>query len=197
MKPRCPWSQGVSAAYQAYHDQEWGVPALADSTHFEFLVLESAQAGLSWRTVLHKRDGYRRAFAGFDPRIVAGYGEKEIEALSRDAGIIRNRRKIRAAVSNAAAFLRVAAEHGSFTRYIWQFVDGAPIVNTWDRQDQIPAVSPESDHLASDLKARGFKFVGSTIIYSHMQACGLINDHLVTCYRRADCREAWRNTLAT
>ena len=173
------------------------MPALADSTHFEFLVLESAQAGLSWRTVLHKRDGYRRAFAGFDPRIVAGYGEKEIEALSRDAGIIRNRRKIRAAVSNAAAFLRVAAEHGSFTRYIWQFVDGAPIVNTWDRQDQIPAVSPESDHLASDLKARGFKFVGSTIIYSHMQACGLINDHLVTCYRRADCREAWRNTLAT
>jgi len=193
MMSRCPWSLGVSAAYQAYHDQEWGVPALDDSTHFEFLVLESAQAGLSWRTVLHKRDGYRRGFAGFDPQLVASYGEKEIEALVCDSGIIRNRLKIRAAVGNAAAFLRVAEEHGSFTRYIWQFVDGAPIVNSWERQDQLPATSPESDRLSSDLKARGFKFVGSTIMYSHMQACGLINDHLVSCYRHAECRETWHS----
>ncbi len=194
MKASCPWSLGVSSAYQAYHDEEWGVPALADSTHFEFLVLESAQAGLSWRTVLHKRGGYRKAFANFNPQLVARYGEREIEALARDPGIIRNRQKIHAAVGNAAAFLRVAEEYGSFTRYIWQFVGGAPIVNRWTRQDQIPANSPQSDRLSLDLKARGFKFVGSTIMYSHMQACGLINDHLVTCYRHAQCRQAWVKT---
>ena len=196
MKTRCPWSLGVSSEYQAYHDQEWGVPALEDSVHFEFLILESAQAGLSWRTVLHKREGYRKAFADFDPQIVAEFGEREIEALTRDAGIVRNRQKIRAAVGNAAAFLRVAEECGSFARYIWRFVGGAPIVNQWTRQDQVPATSPESDRLAADLKARGFRFVGSTILYSHMQACGLINDHLVTCYRHAECRHAWTGDLS-
>ncbi len=189
MKVRCPWSLGVSDAYQAYHDEEWGVPAPDDATHFEFLVLESAQAGLSWRTVLNKRSGYRKAFADFDPQLVARYGEREIEALAHDPGIVRNRQKIRAAVANASAFLDIAEEFGSFARYIWRFVGGAPIVNRWQRQDQLPATSKESDRLAADLKARGFKFVGSTIMYSHMQACGLVNDHLVGCYRHAECRQ--------
>ena len=191
MNDRCPWSLGVSDQYRAYHDEEWGVPALDDATHFEFLILESAQAGLSWRTVLHKRDGYRRAFAGFDPVRVAEYGEKEIEALVADPGIIRNRQKIRAAVGNAAAFLRVSEEFGSFARYIWRFVDGQPVVNHWVRQDQLPATSAISDRVSADLKARGFKFVGSTIMHSHLQACGLINDHLLSCYRHSECRNAW------
>ena len=191
MKDRCPWSLGISDQYQAYHDEEWGVPALDDAAHFEFLILESAQAGLSWRTVLHKRDGYRRAFANFDPVRVAQYGEKEIEALVADPGIIRNRLKIKAAISNAAAFLRVAEEFGSFARFIWQFVDGEPVVNSWARQDQLPATSAISNQVSADLKARGFKFVGSTIMYSHLQACGLINDHLLSCYRHWECRKAW------
>ena len=191
MKDRCPWSLGVSDQYRAYHDEEWGVPALDDATHFEFLILESAQAGLSWRTVLHKREGYRRAFADFDPVRVSGYGEKEIEALTANPAIIRNRLKISAAVNNARAFLKVREQFGSFARYIWGFVDGQPLVNHWDRQDQLPATSPLSDQLSADLKARGFKFVGSTIIYSHLQACGLINDHLVSCYRHSECRQAW------
>lgn len=167
------------------------MPALEDSTHFEFLVLESAQAGLSWRTVLRKREGYRQAFAGFDPVRVARYGKREIENLAANPGIIRNRLKIRAAVSNASAFLRIQAKFGSFARYIWRFVDGQPVVNHWRRQDQLPANSALSDQVSADLKARGFQFVGSTIVYSHLQACGLVNDHLVGCYRHSECRQAW------
>ncbi len=191
MRQRCPWSLGVSDEYQAYHDEEWGLPVLDDAAHFEFLILESAQAGLSWRTVLHKREGYRRAFAGFDPVRVARFGEAEIEALVADAGIIRNRQKITAAVNNASRFLEVREEFGSFARYIWGFVDGRPVVNRWRSQNELPATSELSDRLSADLKARGFKFVGSTIVYSHLQACGLINDHLVGCFRYRECREAF------
>ena len=191
MRQRCPWSLDVSDEYQAYHDEEWGLPVLDDAVHFEFLILESAQAGLSWRTVLHKREGYRRAFAGFDPIRVARFGEAEIEALVADAGIIRNRRKITAAVNNASRFLEVCEEFGSFARYIWDFVDGKPVVNQWRSQKELPATSGLSDRLSADLKARGFKFVGSTIMYSHLQACGLINDHLVRCFRYRECREAF------
>ena len=191
MRQRCPWSLGVSDEYQAYHDEEWGLSVLEDAVHFEFLILESAQAGLSWRTVLHKREGYRRAFAGFDPVRVARFGEAEIEALVADAGIIRNRQKITAAVNNASRFLEVCEEFGSFARYIWGFVDGKPVVNQWRSQKELPATSGLSDRLSADLKARGFKFVGSTIMYSHLQACGLINDHLVSCFRHRECREAF------
>ena len=191
MRQRCPWSLGVSDEYQAYHDEEWGLPVLDDAVHFEFLILESAQAGLSWRTVLHKREGYRRAFAGFDPVRVARFGEAEIEALVADAGIIRNRQKITAAVNNASRFLEVCEEFGSFARYIWGFVDGRPVVNRWRSQNELPATSELSDRLSADLRARGFKFVGSTIVYSHLQACGLINDHLVRCFRYRECREAF------
>jgi DNA-3-methyladenine glycosylase I len=180
---RCPWSEGIDPAYQLYHDTEWGVPVREDAKHFEFLLLESAQAGLSWWTILRKRDGYRRAFADFDAAKVARFKATRIERLMADAGIVRNRQKIEAAVTNARAFLAVQAEHGSFDRYVWQFVNGAPIVNRWRKQAQVPATSRESDALSKDLKARGFKFVGSTIVYAHMQATGLVNDHLVTCFR--------------
>lgn len=191
MRERCPWSLGVSDEYQAYHDQEWGLPVLDDATHFEFLILESAQAGLSWRTVLHKREGYRRAFAGFDPMRVARFGDREIETLVRDPAIIRNRQKIAAAVNNASRFLEFREEFGSFARYIWRFVDGRPLVNHWHSQKEVPATSEVSDRLSADLKARGLKFVGSTIMYSHLQACGLINDHLASCFRHRECREAF------
>ncbi len=193
MRERCPWSLGVSDQYEAYHDEEWGLPVLDDPTHFEFLILESAQAGLSWRTVLHKRDGYRRAFADFDPLRVARFGDTEMDALVSDPGIIRNRQKIAAAVNNASRFLEVREEFGSFARYIWRFVDGRPLVNNWRNQNQLPATSDVSDRLSADLKARGFKFVGSTTMYSHLQACGLINDHLVNCFRHRECRQAFRD----
>ena len=191
MRERCPWSLGVSDEYQAYHDKEWGLPVLDDPTHFEFLILESAQAGLSWRTVLHKREGYRKAFAGFDPLRVAKFGDREIDVLVSDPGIIRNRQKITAAVNNASRFLDVREKFGSFARYIWRFVDGEPVVNHWREQHEVPATSPLSDRLSADLKARGFKFVGSPIMYSHLQACGLINDHLVSCFRHRECQEAF------
>jgi len=182
-KIRCPWSHGVSVAYEHYHDREWGVPARDDATQFEFLILESAQAGLSWSTVLHKRDGYRRAFAGFDPVKVAHFTPRKIETLIADPAIIRNRLKINAAVTNAQAFLAIREEFGSFVDYIWGFVDGEPVLNRWRRQQDVPATSAVSDVLSRDLKQRGFKFVGSTIIYAHMQATGLVNDHLVDCFR--------------
>lgn len=185
---RCPWSQGVSEAYLAYHDSEWGVPARDDARQFEFLVLESAQAGLSWSTILHRRNGYRKAFAGFDPTRVARFTPKRIETLLGDPGIIRNRLKVEAAVSNARAFLSIQEEFGSFTDYIWRFVDGEPVQNRWRRQADVPATSAVSDALSRDLKARGFRFVGSTIMYAHMQATGLVNDHLVGCFRHAECR---------
>lgn len=167
----------------AYHDKEWGVPAKDDRTQFEFLTLEAAQAGLSWSTVLNKRENYRRLFAQFDPEKVARFTQGRIEKMLLDPGIIRNRLKVNAAVSNARAFLKVQEEFGSFSKYIWQFVDGKPIRNQLKRQKDIPATSKESDALSKDLKARGFKFVGSTIIYAHMQATGMVNDHLVTCFR--------------
>ncbi len=167
----------------SYHDREWGVPVHDDHKHFEFLTLEGAQAGLSWSTILRKRDGYRRAFANFDPAKVARFTPAKIEKLLLDPGIIRNRSKVECAVSNAKQFLKLVDEIGSFDNYIWSFVGGKPIVNKWKQSGQIPATSKESDALAADLKKRGFKFVGSTVMYAHLQAAGLINDHLVDCPR--------------
>ena len=184
---RCDWCLGVSEAYLRYHDEEWGRPVRDDAGQFEFLVLESAQAGLSWSTVLHKRAGYRRAFAGFDPEKVARFNSRSIERLMGDAGIIRNRLKIQAAIGNARAFLAVRDEFGSFSAYLWDFVDGRPVVNRWRAMREVPAATPLSDRISKDLKARGFKFVGSTIIYAHLQATGLVNDHLVGCFRHAEC----------
>ncbi len=186
-KSRCPWSYSGSALYVPYHDTEWGVPVHDDRVQFEFLTLESAQAGLSWSTILNRREGYRRAFAGFDPVEVAKFDETRMAALLGDTGIIRNRLKIAAAVSNARHFLEVTREFGTFSKYVWSFVGGKPIVNGWTRSEQIPATSKESDALSRDLKKRGFKFAGSTIVYAHMQATGLVNDHLVSCFRYEAC----------
>jgi DNA-3-methyladenine glycosylase I len=180
---RCPWSEGIDPAYQLYHDTEWGVPVRDDRKHFEFLVLESAQAGLSWWTILRKRDGYRKAFADFDPAKVARFNMAKIERLIANPGIVRNRQKIEAAVVNARGFLEIQEERGSFDSYVWEFVDGKPLVNRWRRQRQVPATTKQSDALSKDLKQRGFKFLGSTTIYAHMQATGLVNDHLVSCFR--------------
>ncbi|MEM9172944.1 MAG: DNA-3-methyladenine glycosylase I [Pseudomonadota bacterium] len=185
----CPWSTGVSDAYQAYHDQEWGVPVAHDATLFEFLVLETAQAGLSWSTILHKRDGYRSAFAGFDPHRVARFDSMKMQALQQDTGIVRNRLKIAATVTNAQRFLQVQAEFGSFARYLWAFVDGEPIQNHWQLQSDCPATSTVSDALAKDLRKRGFKFTGSTTMYAFMQAVGMVNDHVINCPRYAACAE--------
>jgi DNA-3-methyladenine glycosylase I len=186
---RCPWSEAVAEeAYRRYHDEEWGVPVHDDARHFEFLVLESAQAGLSWATVLRKREGYRRAFAGFDVGKVARFNQRSVGRLMQNPGIVRNRQKIEAAIGNARGFLAIQEQFGSFDTYVWGFVDGRPIVNRWKRQAQIRPTSRESDALSTDLKSRGFKFVGSTIIYAHMQATGLVNDHLVTCFRYHHCR---------
>jgi DNA-3-methyladenine glycosylase I len=168
-----------------YHDREWGVPVHDDRRHFEFLVLEAAQAGLSWSIVLKKREGYRRAFSQFDPRKVARYTQKRIAKLIADPSIIRNRLKIEAAVRNARAFLAIQDEFGSFDAYGWRFVDGRPRVNRWKAIREIPATSLESDAFSKDLKQRGFSFVGSTVMYAHMQAVGMVNDHLVTCHRHA------------
>ncbi len=184
---RCKWCLSGNELYVAYHDNEWGVPVHDDQKQFEFLTLESAQAGLSWSTVLNKREGYRKAFAGFDPLKVARYSEKKIAKLLENPGIIRNKLKVRAAVTNAQLFLAVQDEFGSFDDYIWQFVDGQPIQNKWRTLKQIPATTAESDALSKDLKRRGFKFVGSTIIYAHMQAVGMVNDHTVGCYRHQAC----------
>lgn len=185
---RCGWCLGVDAQYVAYHDSEWGVPVRDDPTHFEFLVLESAQAGLSWATILRKRSGYRRAFAGFDAARVARFNKRSVERLLGDAGIVRNRQKVEAAINNARRFLEIQEEFGSFDAYVWRFVDGKPIVNRRRRDADVPATSPESDALSKDLKQRGLKFVGSTIIYAHMQATGLVNDHVASCFRHDECR---------
>ena len=171
---------------EAYHDVEWGVPVHDDRRHFEFLILEGAQAGLSWRTVLHRREGFRRAFAGFEPARVARFSPARIERLLRDPGIIRNRRKVAAAVANARAFLAVQREFGSFDSFVWAFVGGAPIVNRWRTLGEIPAQTARSEALSRELVKRGFRFVGPTIVYSHMQACGLVNDHLVRCFRHPE-----------
>ena len=175
-----------------YHDREWGVPVHDDLKHFEFLVLEAAQAGLSWAIVLNKREGYRRAFSQFDPEKVARYTEKRIQKLTSDPAIIRNRMKIAAAVRNARAFLAIQEEFGSFNAYCWRFVDGRPKVNQWKTTKEIPATSTESDAFSKDLTRRGFSFVGSTIVYAHMQAVGMVNDHLVDCFRYRQIRRAGR-----
>ena len=175
-----------------YHDREWGVPVHDDPKHFEFLVLEGAQAGLSWSIVLKKREGYHRAFSGFDPEKVARYTEKRIQKLTLDPAIIRNRMKIEAAVRNARAFLAIQEEFGSFDAYCWRFVDGQPKLNRWSAMREIPATSRESDAFSKDLKQRGFSFVGSTVVYAHMQAVGMVNDHLVDCFRYREIRRLAR-----
>jgi DNA-3-methyladenine glycosylase I len=166
-----------------YHDEEWGVPLHDDRRHFEFLVLDAFQAGLSWSTILNKREAFRRAFAGFDPERVARFSARDVGRLLKDAGIVRNRQKIEAAVTNARAFLETGEREGTFDRYIWRFVDGQPRQNAWKTPKRVPATSRASDAMSSDLKARGFRFVGSTICYAYMQAAGLVNDHLVGCFR--------------
>ena len=184
---RCQWAEGVSLSYIEYHDKEWGVPSRDDALQFEFLILEGAQAGLSWSTILNKRDGYRSAFADFDVEKVARFTDKRIEKLLLNSSIVRNRLKVRSAVSNAKAFLAVQKEFGSFSDYIWGFVDGKPLQNRFVKDSDIPATSSASDSLSKDLKQRGFKFVGSTIMYAHMQATGLVNDHVVACFRHKAC----------
>lgn len=179
---RCPWC-GNDPLYIKYHDVEWGVPVYDDQKQFEFLVLESMQAGLSWYIVLKKRENFRKAFAGFDPEIVSGFGSEKVDQLVNDVGIIRNRAKIMAAINNAARFLEVQKQFGSFSNYLWGFVNHKPQMNCFENILQIPARTPLSDEISKDLKKRGFKFLGTTVIYAHMQAVGLVNDHLVSCFR--------------
>jgi DNA-3-methyladenine glycosylase I len=181
-KVRCPWCLGFEQ-YMEYHDNEWGVPVYDDRVHFEFLILEGAQAGLSWSTILKKREGYRKAFADFDPVKVSKFTDARLEKILQDPGIVRNKLKVYAAVNNAKRFLEVQKEFGSFSDYIWGFVGGKPIVNKRKSLGEVPATTKESDALSKDLIKRGFKFVGSTVMYAHMQACGLVNDHLVDCWK--------------
>lgn len=190
---RCKWAEGVGLNYIEYHDTEWGVPVHDDRVQFEFLLLEGAQAGLSWSTILNKREGYRKAFADFDPEKVARFTAKRVEKLLLDPGIVRNRLKVNSAVSNAKAYLAVQEEFGSFSKYIWEFVGGKPIQNRFKKDADIPATSAESDAISKDLKKRGFKFVGSTIIYAHLQATGLVNDHVVGCFRHKPCQQLAKN----
>lgn len=186
---RCPWC-GTEDLYVKYHDEEWGVPVRDDRKLFEFLILEGAQAGLSWITILRRREGYRAAFARFDPRKVARFGEKETTRLMEDTGIIRNRAKIESAVKNARAFLAVAEEFGSFGKYLWNFVDGEPIVNRWSDPSQVPAFTPLAEMISKDMKRRGFSFFGPTVCYAHMQATGMVNDHLTDCFRHVELTES-------
>lgn len=180
---RCEWCENSFDEYVRYHDEEWGVPVRNDRKQFEFLTLESAQAGLSWSTILKRRGGYREAFAGFDVEKVARFDEQIIQQLLQNKAIIRNELKIRSAVNNARRFIEVQEAYGSFVNYIWGFVDGKPLQNEWTKGADIPATTPLSDRIAKDLKKRGFKFIGSTIIYAHLQATGLVNDHLTSCFR--------------
>lgn len=182
---RCTWP-GTDPLYVRYHDEEWGVPVHDDRKLFEFILLEGAQAGLSWITILRRREGYRAAFSDFDPEKVALYGEADVARLLGDEGIIRNRAKVRSAIQNAQAFLEVQVEFGSFDAYIWRFVEGQPIVNRFTSNSEIPARTDLSDAISKDMKRRGFSFVGSTIVYAHMQATGMVNDHLVSCFRHAE-----------
>lgn len=184
-RTRCGWVTD-SPLYIRYHDEEWGVPVHDDRKLFEFLTLESAQAGLSWYTILRKREAYREAFAGFDPEIVARYDERKLQELLHNEGIVRNRLKLQAAIRNAAAFLKVQEAFGSFDAYIWRFVDGKPIVNYWKELKDVPASTPISDALSKDLKKRGFSFVGTTICYAHMQATGMVQDHITSCFRHKE-----------
>lgn len=182
---RCSWCEG-DPLDTSYHDTEWGVPVRDDKTLFEFLILEGAQAGLSWRTILHKRDNYRRAFDNFAVEKIANYGDAKIASLLDDAGIVRNRLKIKSTIGNAQSFLRIQQEFGSFADYLWDFVANEPIVNHWRHMSEVPASTPESDELSKSLKRHGFKFVGTTICYAYMQAVGMVNDHLVSCFRHAE-----------
>jgi DNA-3-methyladenine glycosylase I len=185
-KARCEWVNGADPLMVEYHDREWGLPVHDDRQHFEFLVLEAAQAGLSWSTVLRKREGYRKAFSDFDPEKVARYTDRRIEKLLLDPSIIRNRLKVQAAVRNAKQFLAVQEEFGTFDTYCWRFVDGTPRDGRRKGNGDTPATSPESDAFSKDLKSRGFSFVGSTVIYAHMQAVGMVNDHLLGCFRHSE-----------
>jgi DNA-3-methyladenine glycosylase I len=187
-RKRCSWPLKGNDAYLRYHDEEWGVPAWDDQTQFEFLVLEGAQAGLSWSTILNKREGYRAAFEGFDAERMARFGPRDVARLMENPAIVRNRLKIEAAIGNARAFLELRAAEGGFARWLWSFVGGRPIQNRCRDNSDVPVTSPESDALSKALKKRGFRFVGSTIIYAHMQATGMVNDHLVGCYRHRECR---------
>ena len=188
MSKRCEWAN-TPPIYVEYHDTEWGAPLHDDDKLFEFLILEGMQAGLSWLIVLNKRENFRKAFDGFDPRKVARYDDEKIAELLQDAGIIRNKAKVRAAVTNAQAFLEIQTEFGSFSKYMWGFVDGKPIINKWKKLSQIPTTSTIAEELSRDLKKRGFKFVGPTVVYSHMQATGMVNDHLVECFRWKEVQE--------
>lgn len=180
---RCVWCENQFDEYIRYHDEEWGVPVHDDRIHFEFLILEGAQAGLSWSTILKRREGYRKAFNDFDPEKVARYDEKKIESLLKDTSIIRNNLKIRSAIQNARRFLDVQKEFGTFDRYIWRFSNGKPVINAREKMSHIPARTDLSDRISKDLKKRGFNFVGSTIVYSHLQAVGIVNDHVTSCFR--------------
>lgn len=182
---RCPWATN-DPLYIKYHDEEWGNPVYDDETLFEFLILETFQAGLSWITILRKRENFRKAFENFDYKKIAKYDQAKIDLLLSDAGIIRNKLKINAAISNAKAFMEVQEEFGSFSKYIWGFVEGKPVINYFKSMNELPATTPLSDIISKDLKKRGFKFVGSTVIYAHMQATGMVNDHLTTCYKHPD-----------
>ena len=191
MKERCPW--GESNEWNTpYHDTEWGTPVHDDTRHFEFLVLEAAQAGLSWVTILKKRDAYRRAYRGFDPARVARFTQRDVARLLADEGIVRNRLKITSSINNAKRYLAVQKEFGSFDAYLWKWTGGKPVVNSWTSQSQVPPRTELSDAVSKDLKARGFSFVGSTIIYSHLQAVGVVNDHLVSCFRWKDVQKGGR-----
>ncbi|MDR2124153.1 MAG: DNA-3-methyladenine glycosylase I [Desulfovibrio sp.] len=181
---RCGWAAGSELMIR-YHDAEWGVPRRDDRGQFEFLILESAQAGLSWNTILQKREGYRRCFAGFDPEQVALFTAHDVERILGDAAVVRNRKKIESAVVNARLFLDIAARHGSFSAWIWDFVDGTPVRNAWKSMREVPSTSAASDRIAAEMKKQGFKFTGSTIVYAHMQATGMVNDHLTSCFRYA------------
>ncbi len=187
MKKRCAWC-GDNPLYQAYHDEEWGVPVKDDRLLFEFLVLEGAQAGLSWLTILKKRQNYRLAFANFDCDLVAGYAERDVARLLAEAGIVRNRRKIESAVKNARGVIDLQQQYGSFSTYLWSWVDGSPLQNSWPRLADVPASTPLSEALSRDLKKRGFSFVGPTICYAFMQAVGMVNDHTTDCFRHREIR---------
>ena len=184
---RCPWPRSANALYVRYHDTEWGVPEHDDRALFEKLILDGAQAGLSWETILNKRENYRRAFEGFEPAVVARFNKRKVAALMADPGIVRNRAKVESAIGNAKAFLDLVEREGSFDRWLWGFVDGAPVQNAWTAIGQVPPTTRVSDAISKELRARGFRFVGPTIIYAYMQAIGMVNDHLVSCFRHAEC----------
>ncbi len=184
-KQRCPWGDKGDMG-TVYHDEEWGVPRYGDDLQFEFLTLEAAQAGLSWNTILRKREGYRTCFAGFDPQKVARFTQTDVERLMMDASIVRNRKKIESAINNARRFLEMAEAHGSFCNWFWRFTEGRPIWNAWTEAAQVPATTPLSDRIAKEMKKLGFSFMGSTVVYAHMQGIGMINDHLVSCFRHQE-----------